>query len=421
MKENDFIKAKIISIGDELLLGQVVNTNASWLGEQLNVNGFKIMSVLTVGDEEKDIIDALVACSDADIVIMTGGLGPTTDDITKPTLCKFFDTEMELNEDALRNVRQIFNLRNYPMSERNMQQAYIPKACTYIPNPYGTAPCMWFEKNKIVYISMPGVPFEMKSVFKTEILPMLKKHFKPTHYGCRIIMTTGVGESFLADKIKDWEDALPDFMSLAYLSQYGMVCLRLDARHHDEKFLQENLDNQIEKLKLIIAKHIFSYADEPISKVIIDILKSRKQTLSSAESCTGGTIAKMITSIPGCSAIYKGTVVSYSTEVKENVLGISQETIDKYTVVSREVVEQMAIGVRKLLNTNFAIATTGIAGPDGGTEKNPVGTVWIAVATPKGVLSKHYNFGKNRNNNIQRASITAFEMLRQWLMNNPTK
>lgn len=421
MKENDFIKAKIISIGDELLLGQVVNTNASWIGEQLNVNGFEVVSVLTVGDGEKDIIDALTACSDADIVIMTGGLGPTTDDITKSTLCKFFDTEMELNEDALNNVKQIFKLRNYPMTENNRQQAYIPKACTYIPNPYGTAPCMWFEKNKTVYISMPGVPFEMKSVFKTEILSLLKRHFKPTPYGRRVIMTTGIGESFLANKIKDWEDALPDFMSLAYLPQFGIVCLRLDARHPDEKFLQESLDNQVEKLKSIIAEYIFGYDNEPISKVIIDILKSRRQTLSSAESCTGGAIAKMITSIPGCSAIYKGTVVSYSTEVKENVLGISQESIDKYTVVSREVVEQMATGVRKLLNTDFAVATTGIAGPDGGTEKNPVGTIWIAVATPKEVLSKHYNFGKDRDNNIQRASITAFEMLRQWLINNPLK
>ena len=249
MRTNNFVKAKIITIGDELLLGQVVNTNASWLGEQLNINGFQLVSVLTIGDGESDILNALNACSDADIVFITGGLGPTADDITKPTLCKFFETEMVLNEDALENINEIFRLRGYQMSERNRLQAFIPKSCTYIPNRFGTAPCMWFEKNGTVYISMPGVPFEMKSIFKTELVERLKKHFKPTPYGRRVIMTTGIGESFLADKIQDWEETLPDFMSLAYLPQYGMVRLRLDARHEDEDFMQKSLDYQVKKLK----------------------------------------------------------------------------------------------------------------------------------------------------------------------------
>ena len=265
MESNNNIKVKIITIGDELLLGQVINTNASWLGEQLNFNGFKLDSVITIGDGEEDILNALDSCSDANIVIITGGLGPTADDITKPTLCKFFDTELVLNDDALENINSIFKLRGYQMSERNKLQAYIPKSCTYIPNRFGTAPCMWFEKNNTVYISMPGVPFEMKSIFKTELIDRLKKHFKPTPYGRRVIMTTGIGESFLADKIKDWEEALPDFMSLAYLPQYGMVRLRLDARHENEKLLQECLDNQIQKLKEIISDYIFSYDDKPIS------------------------------------------------------------------------------------------------------------------------------------------------------------
>ena len=418
MESNNNIKVKIITIGDELLLGQVINTNASWLGEQLNFNGFKLDSVITIGDGEEDILNALDSCSDANIVIITGGLGPTADDITKPTLCKFFDTELVLNDDALENINSIFKLRGYQMSERNKLQAYIPKSCTYIPNRFGTAPCMWFEKNNTVYISMPGVPFEMKSIFKTELIDRLKKHFKPTPYGRRVIMTTGIGESFLADKIKDWEEALPDFMSLAYLPQYGMVRLRLDARHENEKLLQECLDNQIQKLKEIISDYIFSYDDKPISEVIVNMLKERNLSLSTAESCTGGSIARMITSVPGCSYIYKGSVIAYDSKVKEELLNVNHDDIEKYNVVSQEVAEQMAIGARNLMNTDFALSTTGIAGPDGGTEKNPVGTVCIALATPNEVISKRHNFGKDRQNNIERASITTLEMLRQYLLKN---
>lgn len=417
MKENNFVKAKIITIGDELLLGQVVNTNASWLGEQLNLNGFQLVSVLTIGDGEKDILDALNACSNVDIVIITGGLGPTADDITKPTLCKYFNTEMVLNEDALENINEIFRLRGYQMSERNRLQAFIPKSCTYIPNRFGTAPCMWFEKDGSVYISMPGVPFEMKSIFKTELVERLKNHFKPTPYGRRVVMTTGIGESFLADKIKDWEESLPDFMSLAYLPQYGMVRLRIDARHEDECFMQKSLDCEVEKLKKIIPDNIFACDDKPISEVVVEMLKERKQTLATAESCTGGSIAKMITAIPGCSTIYKGSVVSYATEVKENILKVNHSDVERHTVVSREVAEQMAVGVREIMNVDYALATTGIAGPDGGSEENPVGTVWIALATAKGVISQRYNFGKDRNNNIERSCITALEMLRQEMLN----
>lgn len=416
MRTNNFVKAKIITIGDELLLGQVVNTNASWLGEQLNINGFQLVSVLTIGDGESDILNALNACSDADIVFITGGLGPTADDITKPTLCKFFETEMVLNEDALENINEIFRLRGYQMSERNRLQAFIPKSCTYIPNRFGTAPCMWFEKNGTVYISMPGVPFEMKSIFKTELVERLKKHFKPTPYGRRVIMTTGIGESFLADKIQDWEKTLPDFMSLAYLPQYGMVRLRLDARHEDEDFMQESLDYQVKKLKAIISDNIFAYDDRPISEVVVDILKEKKLTLATAESCTGGAIAKMITSVPGCSAIFKGSVVSYATEIKENILNVNHNDIEKHSVVSQEVAIQMAIGARKIMNSDYALATTGIAGPDGGSEENPVGTVWIALATANSVISKRCNFGKDRINNIERSCITALEMLRREIL-----
>lgn len=413
--DNDFVKAKIISIGDELLIGQVVNTNASWLGNKLTTNGIQVISTLTVGDGEKDIMDALEACSDVDIVAITGGLGPTADDITKPTMCKFFNTELVFCQDAYDNVMSIFKLRGYQMSKRNEGQAYIPKACKYIPNRYGTAPCMWFEKGKTVYVSMPGVPFEMKNVFEKEILPMLLGHFKVTPYLSRVVMTTGVGESFLADQIKDWEENLPDFLSLAYLPQYGLVRLRLDGRHPDREFLEKTLDDEINKLIPLIGDHIFGFDEMSIAEVVLDILKSKGKTVASAESCTGGTIAKVITAIPGSSAAFKGTVVSYATEVKEKVLGVSHLDIEKYTVVSRQVVEQMAVGVRNLLETDYAVATTGIAGPDGGTEQTPVGTVWMAVATPDGVVSKVGNFGKDRGNNIERATNTVLEMLRQEL------
>ena len=413
-RDNDFVKAKIISIGDELLIGQVINTNAAWLGNILTTNGIEVISTLTIGDGECDIVEALDACSDADIIVMTGGLGPTADDITKPTLCRYFNTEMVFCQDAYDNVMSIFKLRGYQMTERNRGQAYIPKACKYIPNRYGTAPCMWFEKGKSVYISMPGVPFEMKNVFEQEILPKLLEHFKVTPYINKVVMTTGVGESFLADRIKEWEDALPDFLSLAYLPQYGMVRLRLEGRHPDKAFLQQNIDNEIEKLTKLIGEYIFGYDDTPIAEAVLEELKAAGKTLATAESCTGGTIAKMLTAIPGSSEVFKGTVVSYATSVKEEVLGVNHDDVEKYTVVSQQVAEQMATGVKKLLKSDYAVATTGIAGPGGGTEENPVGTVWIAVAGPNGVISKKCNFGKDRGNNIERASITALDMVRRY-------
>ena len=419
-RDNDFVKAKLISIGDELLIGQVVNTNAAWLGNMLTTNGIEVISTLAIGDGEQDIVDALDACSDVEIIVMTGGLGPTADDITKPTLCKYFDTELEFCQDAYDNVMSIFKKRGYQMTERNRGQAFIPKSCTYIPNRYGTAPCMWFEKGKSVFISMPGVPFEMKNVFEQEILPKLLTHFKVTPYINKIVMTTGIGESFLADKIKDWEDALPEFLSLAYLPQYGIVRLRLEGRHPDREFLQQTIDNEIDKLVKLIGEHIFGYDDKPIAEAVLDKLKAAGMTLASAESCTGGTIAKMITAIPGSSEVFKGTVVSYATEVKEEVLGVNHEDVERYTVVSQQVAEQMAVGVKALLKTDYAVATTGVAGPGGGTEENPVGTVWIAVAGPKGVISKRYNFGNDRGNNIERAAITALEMVRRSVISSET-
>ena len=409
---------KSISIGDELLIGQVINTNAAWLGEHLSEAGFQLDSVLTVGDSEKAILEAFNACMDADLVLVTGGLGPTADDITKPTVCKFFNTELEFCQAAYDNLVSLFKRRGFQMSERNRGQAMLPKACEYVPNTYGTAPCMWLEKNGVAFVFMPGVPFEMKGIFTDELLPRIKERFHSVPYEKRVIMTTGIGESFLADKIKDWEDALPDFLSLAYLPQYGMVRLRLSGRHENAVLLHNTLDEEVKKLTSLISEYVFSLQDQPIERTVFDLLSHRGLTFASAESCTGGNIAHVITLIPGSSDVFKGTAVTYATPMKTKVLGVPSEIIEKHGVVSQEVVESMAVGVRNLMEADFGVATTGVAGPSGGTEENPVGTVWIGVASHTGVVSKRFNFGKDRENVINRATIAAYEMLRESILDS---
>ena len=413
MKE---IVIKNISIGDELLIGQVINTNAAWLGEHLSASGFQLDSSLTIGDSEKAILDAFNACMDADLVLVTGGLGPTADDITKPTVCKFFDTELGFCQEAYDNVVALFKRRGFQMSERNRGQAMLPKACEYIPNTYGTAPCMWLEKKGVAFAFMPGVPFEMKGIFTDELLPRIKQRFHAVPYEKRVIMTTGIGESFLADKIKDWEEALPDFLSLAYLPQHGMVRLRLSGRHEDAGLLHATLDDQVEKLTRLISEYIFAMQDQPIERTVFDLLINKEKTFALAESCTGGNIAHVITLIPGSSKVFKGAAVTYANATKTKVLGVPSEMIEKCGVVSQDVVESMAKGVRNLMDADYGVATTGIAGPSGGTDENPVGTVWIGVASASGVVSKCFNFGKDRENIINRATIAAYEMLRQELI-----
>ena len=407
---------KNISIGDELLIGQVINTNAAWLGEHLSEAGFHLDSVLTIGDSERAILDAFDSCMDAELVLVTGGLGPTADDITKPTVCKFFDTELEFCQAAYDNVLSLFKRRGFQMSERNRSQAMLPKSCVYIPNTYGTAPCMWLEKKGVVFVFMPGVPFEMKGIFTDELLPRIKARFHSVPYEKRVIMTTGIGESFLADRIKEWEEALPGFLSLAYLPQYGMVRLRLSGRHEDADLLHVTLDDQVKKLTQLIPEYIFSMQDQPIERTVFDLLNSKGMTFASAESCTGGNIAHVITLIPGSSDVFKGTAVTYATPMKTKVLGVPAELIEKHGVVSQQVVESMAEGVRNLMEADFGVATTGVAGPSGGTEENPIGTVWIGLASPSGVVSKRFNFGKDRENVINRATIAAYEMLRECIL-----
>ena len=410
------IVIKNISIGDELLIGQVINTNAAWLGEHLSDAGFQMDSTLTIGDSEKAILDAFNACMDADLVLVTGGLGPTADDITKPTVCKFFNTELEFCQSAYDNLVSLFRRRGFQMSERNRGQALLPKSCEYIPNTYGTAPCMWLEKNGVAFAFMPGVPFEMKGIFTDELLPRIKERFQTIPYEKRVVMTTGIGESFLADKIKDWEDALPDFLSLAYLPQYGMVRLRLSGRHEDARLLHETLNDEVAKLAALIPDYIFAMQDQPIERTVFDLLINKGMTFASAESCTGGNIAHVFTLIPGSSEVFKGTAVTYATPMKTKVLGVPDEMIEKCGVVSQQVVESMATGVRNLMDSDFGVATTGIAGPSGGTDDNPVGTVWIGVASSSGVVSKRFNFGKDRENVINRATIAAYELLRESIL-----
>lgn len=407
---------KNISIGDELLIGQVVNTNAAWLGEHLAEAGFQLDSVLTIGDSEQAILNAFQSCMDADLVLVTGGLGPTADDITKPTVCKFFGTELEFCQAAYDNVVALFERRGFQMSERNRGQAMLPKSCQYIPNTYGTAPCMWLEKQDTVFVFMPGVPFEMKGIFTDELLPRIQVRFQALPYEKRVVMTTGIGESFLADRIKEWEESLPDFLSLAYLPQYGMVRLRLSGRHEDAQLLHATLDDQIDKLTCLISEYIFAMQDQPIERAVFDQLINKEKTFALAESCTGGNIAHVFTLIPGSSKVFKGAVVAYANTAKTKVLGVPAEMIEKHGVVSQDVVESMAKGVRCLMEADYGVATTGIAGPSGGTDENPVGTVWIGVASALGVVSKCFNFGKDRENVINRATIAAYEMLRQQII-----
>lgn len=416
----DNIIIKNISIGDELLIGQVINTNAAWLGEQLSSAGFQLDSTLTIGDSEKAILDAFNACMDADLVLVTGGLGPTADDITKPTVCKFFDTELEFHQEIINHINALLiNLnRGFSPSANNRGQAYLPKSCEYIPNNYGTAPCMWLEKNGVAFAFMPGVPFEMKNIFNEEILPRIKARFQALPYAKRVIMTTRISESFLAGVLEEWEKNLPDYMSLAYLPQYGTVRLRLSGRHPDVELLNAALDSEVEKLNRLIFDFIFSFEDKPIERVVFDLLNNKVMTFATAESCTGGNIAHKITLIPGSSQVFKGAAVTYATPIKTKVLGVPAETIEKHGVVSQEVVEMMAKGVRELMDADFGVAVTGVADPSGGTEITPVGSVWIGVASPTGVVSELFHLGRERENVINRATVMAYEMLREAILSH---
>ncbi len=411
------VRAEIITIGDEILFGQIIDTNTQWIGTQLTDIGIRPARKTSVGDNRQDILDAFTQASQrVEVVIVTGGLGPTRDDITKHTFCEYFGTELEINQEALALVTEFFAKRGRAMTELNIQQAALPKNCTYIPNLWGTAPGMWFEKDGVIYVSLPGVPYEMKSLMEFEILPRLKARFSTHIIQHKSIRTIGIGESFLAEKISSWEDALPENIKLAYLPHFGQVRLRLTGTGTDQEVLEKELAEQVALVLPLIEEHVFGYDSDELETVIGNLLINGNATVGTAESCTGGYVANQITSIPGSSRYFEGSVVSYSNDVKMNVLGVSRETLEAYGAVSEQTAREMAEGARRLLNTTFAISTTGIAGPDGGTAEKPVGTVWIACATPEETFTQLLTLRNNRKINIELTCSYALNLLRKTIL-----
>ncbi len=412
------MKAEIITIGDELLIGQVVDTNSAFIATKLNEAGIHVHQITSVSDNKEHIIEALHNASQkADIIIMTGGLGPTNDDITKLTICEYFKVRLKFDSEAYKDVEYMFKIRGREVTEINRRQADLPENCIALRNKNGTAPGMWFDVNGKIYISMPGVPYEMKAILEDEAIPKLKKHFTLPVIVHRNVLTIGIGESMLAEKIADWESSLTqEDIKLAYLPSIGMVRLRLSTSGQDRNILETNVEKKIKELQNLVGEYIFGYENDTLETIVGKLLKENKQTLSLAESCTGGYISHLITLTPGSSAYYKGSVIAYSYEIKTMELGVDKDILNARGAVSQEVVEKMASSVRKKFDTDYSIAVSGIAGPDGGTPEKPVGMVWIAVATPTKVFSKKCQFANNRLRNIQMTANTALNMLRKEIL-----
>ena len=411
------MKASIITIGDELLIGQTVDTNSAWMGAELSKYGFDVYRITSVHDRREDILYVLKeATGESDVVLITGGLGPTSDDITKQTLCEFFDTHLVMNEDVLMMNELMMRQRNFPMNERNRRQAEVPESCRVLKNESGTAPGMWFEKDNTIYISMPGVPHEMKHLMDKMVLPELKKRFTSQTIIHRNIMTYGTFESKLADILTDFESGLPKNVKLAYLPASGIIKLRLTGTGTDNKALSDILDNQVDILYKTIPEFIYAEDEKSLEMVIGRLLKSKQNTLSTAESCTGGEIAHLITSVAGSSSYYKGSVIAYENSVKIQLLGVQASTIEKFGAVSEQTVREMAEGARKLFDTTYSVATSGVAGPDGGSGEKPVGTLWIAVASEKEVVCEKRVFGNDRTINITRFSLASLNLLRKQII-----
>ena len=406
------INASIITIGDELLIGQVTDTNSAYLAQELNKTGVAVKRRVAVGDNADDITNALDEESKhSNIILITGGLGPTSDDITKPLLCKYFNGKMIVNEDALQNVKYLFEkVFKRPVTGVNLKQAEVPDVCTVIQNKRGTAPGMWFEKDEKIFVSMPGVPNEMKGMME-EVIEKLKGRFELPLIIHKTLLTAGIGESMLADVIKDFEAALPSNIKLAYLPNYGMVRLRLTTSGYEKE--QQEISSQFEKLKSLAKEFLVTDEDEPLEKVVGKLLLAKNKTMSTAESCTGGYIAHLITSHPGSSKYFKGSVISYDNEVKENVLHVANETLQTVGAVSEETVKEMLKGALDILRTDYAIAVSGIMGPDGGSVEKPVGTVWIAVGNTTNQQTLKLNLRFDRMRNIQVTAMMALNLLRK--------
>ena len=414
------MNAEIITIGDEILIGQITDTNSKWIAEELNKIGVSVFQITSIQDDKQHILNALKeAETRADIIILTGGLGPTKDDITKYALAEYFDSELEINEKVVEFIKKMFAKMNYPFTEVNRLQGLVPVKCKVLKNRLGTAPGMWFDEHQKVFVSLPGVPSEMKGLMQTEVLPRIQEQFDLPFIIHRTTLTYGMGESMVAARIEDWEDNLPSFIKLAYLPSYGKLRLRLSAKGINKELLETTLEKEISTLTSIIGDIIVGYDDsETIEKMLGKLLTKEKLTVSTAESCTGGAIAKSFTSIPGSSAYFVGSIISYNRTVKEDLLNVSSDDINEFSVVSSEVAEAMAIGVQKELKTDYGVATTGNAGPTAAETDKTVGTVYIAIATPKGVFSEEFFFGKPRSKVIERATNKALEMLRKEIIKN---
>lgn len=414
------VNASIITIGDELLIGQVVDTNSAWMAQELNKIGIWMKRKVAVGDVREEIIKALDQESqESDIILITGGLGPTADDITKPVLCEYFGGKLVMNEQALQRITYIFEtVLKKPVTEVNRKQAEVPDSCTVLQNPWGTAPGMWFEKNGKIFISMPGVPIEMKGIMQEHVLAALQKHFAMPYILHQTVLVAGIGESVLAEVIKDWEAALPPYIKLAYLPNFGFVRLRMTGWSTEKNALEEELEQRLATLMPLIKEWYVIDEDLNIQQVVGKLLKSRKQTASTAESCTGGYLAHLLTQDAGASSNYKGSIISYDNQVKKDLLHVGDETLSSVGAVSEETVRQMVKGALEALKTDYCMATSGIMGPDGGSEGKPVGLVWIGVGNKDRIVTQKFNFRFDRLRNIELTAMNALNMLRKFIIDN---
>lgn len=413
------MKCAIITIGDEILIGQVTDTNAVWISRQLNALGIQVGEMVSISDNAEQInqtLDRYIGVYE--LLIMTGGLGPTTDDITKQTLATYFGSKLVTHQEVLNRITRFFKERGRSMIESNRQQADVPEACRVLMNNHGTAPGMWFQKEGSILVSLPGVPYEMKGLMEDHVLPELLRMNSVPQVVHRTIMTQGVPESYLAVMLRDWERKLPTCVKLAYLPRPGIVRLRLTVVDKCAKDAEVLLDMVISKLLDIIPEHIFGYDDISLEESLGGLLRERGLSLATAESCTGGNIARLITSVPGSSAYYSGSLIAYENRIKSSLLGVDPAVIEEKGAVSREVVEQMASGVRKALGSDTAISTSGIAGPDGGTAEKPVGTTWICVQYNEESYAKLFRFGGSRERIIDQASLSAIQLLRRLVLKN---
>jgi nicotinamide-nucleotide amidase len=414
------MQAEIITIGDEILIGQVVDTNSAWMAQQLNLAGIEVHQITSVHDDREHILNALNEAEQrADVILITGGLGPTKDDITKNVLCEYFDTSLVFHQPTFDTIQKMwFNKKGIPVNDLNQRQAMVPESCRVIPNQTGTAPGMWFEKNDKIFVSMPGVPFEMTAMMDSEILPRLKATGKTIHILHKTILTQGIGESMLAERLSAWENSLPSTVKMAYLPSPMGLRLRLSISGNDNEKMQSELDTALNGLLPLISDCRYGFDDETLAQSAGKLLLQRSCTLSVAESCTGGNISHLITLTPGSSKWFTGGVTAYANSVKTAVLKVNSDTLEKYGAVSSQTAVEMAEGVRKLLNTDYSVATTGIAGPDGGSAEKPVGTIWICIAGPTKFICEKFVFGNDRERFIQRSSQTALHMLRKFILNN---